>query len=230
MSALGEHVAKAMREMEFDLHFADYPQAIAAAGGLPVELSRDADVDGIVERLDGLVLTGGADIEPARYGQDPDPDLGHVEPERDAWELALLEAAERKGIPVLCICRGIQLLNVAKGGTLRQHVDLEEGDGHPRFATSGREPAHPVQLAAGSIAAELYGDRTEVNSLHHQVIDELGQGLRATGHSPDGSVEVVEVEGEPVLGVQWHPELLARPDPSFTWLVRAASRAEAPVG
>jgi putative glutamine amidotransferase len=221
---LGDAMPPAMHAMEFDLHFADYPQAIAACGGLPVELTRDADVDGIVDRLDGLVLTGGADVDPATYGHAPDKDLAAIEPDRDVWELALLRAAEDRGIPVLCVCRGAQLLNVSRGGTLRQHVGEDEGDGHPRFASDGREVAHHVELTEGSLAASLFGARTDVNSLHHQVIDELGDGLVVTGRSPDGTVEVVEAEGRDVLGVQWHPELLGRPDPSFSWLVETARR------
>jgi len=213
-----------MHDVEFDLHFADYPKAIAACGGLPVELTRDADVDAVVARLDGLVLTGGADVDPAEYGQAPDPDLGAVEPDRDAWELALLAAAEARELPVLCVCRGVQLLNVAKGGTLRQHVAEDEGDGHPRFAVDGHDPAHGVDLVDGSLAASLLGTHVEVNSLHHQVIEEVGEGLAVTGRSPDGTAEVLELEGRDVLGVQWHPELLARPDPTFAWLVEAARR------
>ena len=215
---------KAMHEMEFDLHFADYPQAIAACGGLPVELTRDADVDGITERIDGLVLTGGADVDPAVYGRAPEAELAATEPARDAWELALLDAAERRGLPVLCVCRGAQLLNVAKGGTLRQHVGVGEGDGHPRFDEDGRQFAHGVDVTVGSLAATLYGTHLEVNSLHHQVIEEVGTGLVVTGRSPDGTPEVVELVDCDVLGIQWHPELLARPDPAFTWLVSAASK------
>jgi len=216
-----------MKDVEFDLHFSDYPAAIAASGGLPVELARDAGAEEIIERLDGLVLTGGADVDPERYGQAPDERLGTVEKDRDEWELALLAAAERRGIPVLCICRGVQLLNVAKGGTLRQHVGPDEGDGHPRFEESGRASAHGVDLAPGSLAASLYGRHAEVNSLHHQVIDEVGEGLTVSGRSPDGSVEAVEVQGRDVLGVQWHPELLGQPDPAFVWLVGAASAERA---
>jgi putative glutamine amidotransferase len=210
-----------MHGVEFDLHFADYPKAVAACGGVPVELTRDADVDAVVARLDGLVLTGGADVDPAAYGEAPDPDLGAVEPDRDDWELALLAAAEQRGIPVLCVCRGVQLLNVAKGGTLRQHVADNEGDGHPRFDEDGHSPAHGVDLVDGSLAASLLGTHIEVNSLHHQVIERVGEGLAVTGRSPDGTAEVLEL-GRDVLGVQWHPELLARPDATFAWLVEAA--------
>jgi putative glutamine amidotransferase len=221
---LGDAVPPAMHGVDFDLHFADYPKAIAACGGLPVELTRDADVEAVVARLDGLVLTGGADVDPAVYGQVPDPDLGAVERDRDDWELALLAAAEARGIPVLCVCRGVQLLNVAKGGTLRQHVDLDEGDGHPRFADDGHGTAHRVDLVDGSLVASLLGASVDVNSLHHQVIDAVGEGLTVTGRSPDGTPEALELEDRDVLGVQWHPELLARPDPTFGWLVEAARR------
>lgn len=219
---LGDAMPPAMKDVEFDLHIADYPQAISACGGLPVELTRDADVEGIVARLDGLVLTGGADVDPVEYGQAPHEKLGDLEPDRDAWELALLRAAEARDIPVLCICRGVQLLNVAKGGTLRQHVGEDEGDGHPRFKDDGHSPAHGVTLAEGSVAASLFGAHIDVNSLHHQVIDKVGEGLVVTGRSPDGSVEAVELRGADVLGLQWHPELLAKPDPAFRWLVDAA--------
>lgn len=221
---LGDAVAPAMRDMEVDLHFADYPGAVAACGGLPVELARDADVDALIERLDGLVLSGGADVDPAQYGTAPAPDLGEIEPSRDAWELALIAAAEHRSVPMLCICRGAQLLNVAHGGTLRQHVALAEGDGHPRFDDDGREIAHEVELVNGSLAASLFGAHRGVNSLHHQVVDVVGEGLVVTGRSPDGSIESLEAPGRDVLALQWHPELLARPDPSFAWLVDAARR------
>jgi putative glutamine amidotransferase len=128
---------------------------------------------------------------------------------------------------VLCVCRGVQLLNVAKGGTLRQHVPEAEGDGHPRFADDGHEAAHSVELVDGSLASRLLGTHLEVNSLHHQVIDEVGEGLAVTGRSPDGTAEVLELAGSAVLGVQWHPELLSRPDPTFTWLVDAARQRQA---
>ena len=195
---------------------------MAACGGLPVELARDADVEGVVARIDGLVLTGGADVDPAVYGQAPDVNLGTIEPARDSWELALLAAAEHRDLPVLCVCRGAQLLNVAKGGTLRQHVDVADGDGRPRFDEDGRSVAHGVELADGSLARSLYGEHLDVNSLHHQVIDQV----RGLGHRPVARRcgRGRRAEGHDVLGVQWHPELLGRPDPAFTWLVESARR------
>ena len=139
-----------MSGLTFDLHFADYGRSVALAGGLPVELTRDADVHEMVSHLDGLVLSGGADIEPSRYGAAAVEELGETEPERDAWEFALYDAARSKGIPVLAICRGFQLVNVAHGGTLNQHVELDDGAGHPQWEVDGRETTHAVSCRASS--------------------------------------------------------------------------------
>lgn len=223
-SVLGDRVAAPIRAGEVDLHFADYSHAVAAAGGLPVGLSRDAPVDAIIERIDGLVLSGGADVDPARYGQARAPECGATEVERDAWELALVEVALTAGIPIFGICRGIQVLNVARGGTLVQHLPADAGDGHPRLEVARDVTVHAVKLDPGSLAAAVYGTEVQVNSLHHQAVDELGSGLLATGHSPDGTVEALEMPGSPVFAVQWHPEMLrTQPDPGFLWLVARAS-------
>ncbi|MGA7834401.1 MAG: gamma-glutamyl-gamma-aminobutyrate hydrolase family protein, partial [Acidimicrobiales bacterium] len=141
-SALGSNVPKAMSGIDFDLHFTDYPRSVALAGGLPVELTRDADPSEMVGHLEGLILTGGADIDPEHYDHEPHPELGRLEPDRDAWEMVLLAAARERDIPVLAICRGFQLLNVVFGGTLRQHVELEEGEGHPQWDVDGHEVTH----------------------------------------------------------------------------------------
>jgi putative glutamine amidotransferase len=211
-----------MSGLEFDLHFSDYPRSIALAGGLPVELTRDADAEEMVGHLDALVLTGGADVEPSHYGQEPDPDLGAVEPDRDAWELALLAAARAKGIPVLAICRGFQLVNVVFGGTLRQHVELDDGSGHPQWDVDGHERTHGVNVVEGTVTSGLYEGEIGVNSLHHQVVDEVGEGLIVTAKATDGVVEGLETPDGSIVAVQWHPELLDKPDPTFQWVVRAA--------
>jgi putative glutamine amidotransferase len=211
-----------MSGLEFDLHFSDYPRSIALAGGLPVELTRDADAKEMVAHLDALVLTGGADVEPSHYGQEPDPDLGAVEPDRDAWELALLAAAREKGIPVLAICRGFQLVNVVFGGTLRQHVELDDGVGHPQWEVDGHEATHGVNVVEGTLTSSLYTGEIGVNSLHHQVVDEVGEGLIVTAKAADGVVEGLETPDGSIVAVQWHPELLDKPDPTFQWVVRAA--------
>ena len=220
-SALGPNVPKAMLGIKFDLHFSDYPKSIALAGGLPVELTRDADVQEMVDHLDGLVLSGGADVEPSRYGAEPDANLGQTEPDRDEWELALYRAARERGIPVLAICRGFQLVNVAHGGTLNQHVELDEGAGHPQWDVDGRSATHAVDCSSDSIIGALIGEHAEVNSLHHQTVQNLGDGLLASAFAPDGVIEGMETNDGRVLAVQWHPELLSAPDPTFTWLVDA---------
>ena len=224
-NVLGEHVAAPIRAAEVDLHFVDYSRAVAVAGGLPVGLSRDAPVDAIVERIDGLVLSGGADVDPARYGQDRSPACGTVEDERDAWELALVDVALTAGVPIFGICRGIQVLNVALGGTLIQHLGADTGDGHPRFDVPRDKTVHSVKFEPGTLAAALYGTEVQVNSLHHQAVDELGKGLVASGRSPDGTVEALELPDSAVFAVQWHPEMLldAQPDPGFMWLVARAT-------
>ncbi len=220
---LGGHVVAAMRDLSFDLHFSDYPRSVALAGGLPVELARDADVIEIVERLDGLVLSGGADINPDRYGHDADPNLGSVEDERDEWELQLYRAARQRNIPVLAICRGFQLVNVASGGTLVQHVEIDEGAGHPQWDVDGRSATHSAEIASGTVTSRYLAQNLQVNSLHHQTVAELGNGLIPSAYASDGVVEGFETEDGRVIGVQWHPELLSAPDPLFQWLVEAAS-------
>lgn len=215
-----------MSEMSFDLHFADYGRSVALAGGVPVELTRDADVDEIISHLDGLVLSGGADVEPARYGETPDTDLAETEPDRDEWELALYAAARAKSIPVLAICRGFQLVNVAHGGTLNQHVELDEGAGHSQWEIDGRKTTHDVSSRVPSLTADVVGSSLEVNSLHHQTLSALGDGLVVGATASDGVVESFYTPDLAVLGVQWHPELLPAPDPTFVWLVKAAQKAD----
>lgn len=217
-----------MRDVLFDLHFSDYPRSIALAGGLPVELTRDADVQEMVDHLDGLVLTGGADVDPDNYQQAPDPNLGSLEPDRDEWELALLAAARAKDIPVLAICRGLQLVNVAFGGTLRQHLELDDGVGHPQWDVNGRETTHSVNVVGGTMTSELFPGEIGVNSLHHQVVDVVGEGLVVSAKAPDGEVEGLETPDGKIMAVQWHPELLPAPDPTFVWLVRAATAHHQP--
>lgn len=209
---------------EVDLHFADYAVQVDAAGGLAVQLPRGLDVRAGVARLDGLVLTGGNDIDPRRYGQEPLPQLGPVEPARDRFELELLDEALARGVPVLGVCRGAQLINVWRGGTLHQHIPEFGAAAHAAFQYPRDHRGHVVDFAPGSRLADLYGASCLVNSLHHQAIDQLGDGILATGRSPDGVIEAAELRDADILGVQWHPEVLPS-DPVFTWLCeRAASR------
>jgi putative glutamine amidotransferase len=175
-----------------------------------------ADPDALAARVDALVLTGGTDVDPALYGEEPHPSV-RVDRVRDDRELALLAAALERGLPVLAICRGLQLLNVHLGGTLHQHLAA-----HP----VGGDGVHEVRFAADSTLRGIYGPRCPVNSLHHQAVAAPGAGLACVGHAPDGVVEAVELTGRPVVGVQWHPEQLNRPEPVFAWLVAAAASRE----
>lgn len=189
----------------------------------------DDDPDDLLSLVDGVLLMGGGDVEPSRYGGAPHDELYGLEPERDALETALVHAADRQGIPTLAICRGIQILNVAFGGTLHPHLPDVESIGVHGEPLSGDPVPHDVELAAGSrIAGAMRADVVSGSSHHHQGIDALGEGLIATGRTQDGLVESVERETGWIVGVQWHPEETAAADPSqqglFDALVRAARR------
>ena len=180
-----------------------YPQLVQRAGGLAAMLPPDdpAHAAATVARLDGLVIAGGPDVEPSRYGAKRSPRTGPPTPERDAWELALIEAALASGTPLLGICRGMQLLNVALGGTLVQHID-----GHAEVV--GAFGRHPVKPVPGTLYADAVPEETVVPTHHHQAVDRLGKGLVTSAHATDGTVEAVELPGAAwVLGVQWHPEM-----------------------
>lgn len=167
----------------------------------------------LVRRLDGLVLSGGEDVAPELYGAVPHPALGPVAPDRDAWELSLVAAARAAGVPVLAICRGVQLLNVALGGTLVQDIASElpgalEHDQQQERA----ERTHPVAIAPDSLLARVLGATClEVNSVHHQAVRSVAPALRVVGTAPDGVIEALESAADDwwCLGVQWHPEDLA---------------------
>ena len=208
-----------MKHLDLEIYFRDYARRVAEAGGLPVLLSLDTDPAQIVERLDGIVLPGGTDVSPALYGAEPDVDLLEPEPARDTHELALLDAAAGHGVPVLAICRGLQVVNVWRGGTLHQHVPT-----HGCFEEPPDKLQHEVAVVPGSALAEVYGPSVMVNSLHHQTVDRIGEGLEVTAEAPDGTVEGLECSDAPVVAVQWHPELLPEPDPIFPWFItRTAS-------
>ena len=191
---------------------ASYVRAVQRAGGRPVLLLPDPEdaenPDGVLDMIDALIITGGAgDVDPALYGQEPHPETGPVQEERDAYELALVRAATGRRMPVLGICRGMQVINVAYGGGIEQHLpDAVGHEGHRHIP--GTFADHKVDLEAGSLAATAVGaERTPVKSHHHQGVREIGDGLVVTGRSEDDTVEALE---DPscsfVLGVLWHPE------------------------
>lgn len=212
-----------------------YCRSVALAGGAPVLIPLELDKAAwrsIYRRLDGLLLPGGVDVAPAQYGEPPHPELGKVNAPLDEAELTLTRWALADEIPVLGICRGIQVLNVAAGGSLYQDLPaqfpgaLRHSCSPPNYPRGHR--AHAVQVQPGSrLAAILETNELLVNSRHHQAVKELAAGWTASAHAPDGVIEGIEREdGGFAVGVQWHPESLAPEDPQmlapFEALVRAA--------
>jgi gamma-glutamyl-gamma-aminobutyrate hydrolase PuuD len=192
-----------------DLLPTSYARAVSDAGGAPLLLppGESGSVSSVLDGLHGLLIAGGADVDPVRYGQQRQPHTDPARIDRDGWELALLAGALARDLPVLAICRGLQVLNVALGGDLVQHLPDQLGsDLHcPTVGVHGR---HPVTLVGGSRLAALLGEQLQVASYHHQAIDRLAQPLTATGWAPDGTVESVEhADAGWVIGVQWHPEV-----------------------
>lgn len=204
-----------------------YFEGVNLAGGSAVLLPPqpvDADIAArVLDGLDGLIITGGSDVDPARYGQKPHPTTDQPGGERDAWEFALLDGALRRGMPVLGICRGAQVLNVALGGTLHQHLPDVIGHTHHQkgnavFGTS------EVRTVPGTRLAALIGESSDAKCYHHQAVDRLGDGLIVSARDSDGVIEAVEMPGDSfVLAVQWHPEERLDDLRLFAGVVQAAS-------
>jgi putative glutamine amidotransferase len=224
-----------------DYQSVGFQRPIALVGGIPLTLSRlDEALEDALGVVDAVVIGGGRDIEPHRYGQEPHEALGPPDPHRDEFELELVEHAIAKRLPLLGMCRGTQVINVALGGTLLQDVSLaSEWMEHPtdrgwhrwkemeHASLHGHDevpqhPRHAMTVEPGSRLHQALGvDEIEVNSFHHQAIDRLGEGLRVTGRAPDGVVEVIELEGEPyVLGAQFELQEEWRVDPRFLEVFR----------
>ena len=212
-----------------------YALATQKAGGVPVLIPVGSDASSLSDlllRVDGLVFTGGADIDPQRFNGTPHPRIYGISPERDEMEFSLMEKALEAKKPLLAICRGIQVLNVAFGGSLYTHVQdqLDSAIKHDWYPDFPRDRhAHTVNLSGSSQLHEIFEeDQIQVNSLHHQGVASVGKGLNATAFAPDGLVEGLEVEGADfALGVQWHPECL--PDDAcmqklFKALISASKR------
>jgi putative glutamine amidotransferase len=184
-----------------------YVRAVERAGGRALLVPPEEEaLDDTLDVLDGLILSGGSDLDPALYGAEPHPETSGVIPERDRAELALLKAALSRDMPVLAICRGSQMLNVAMGGNIVQHLpDVVGDDKHKRY--TGVFSDHDVEVLPGTRLAGIVGDRTPVKSHHHQGFDRLGDGLRESARAEDGTVEALEdPERRFALGVLWHPE------------------------
>ncbi len=221
-----------------------YMRAVEMAGGLAVALPPFTmeNVDSVLDHLSGLLLTGGPDLDPSCYGAEPHPELGPTDPVVDAFEVELCRLAYRRGMPILGICRGAQVLNVARQGTLHQHVpEFIKGVVEHRQTLSGNHTTHEVRVAPDSnLAQTTGGGPVMVNSFHHQAIDRLGLDLRPVAWSKDGLIEAVEGKGGQfgkgghfVVGVQWHAETLvgeAEQLALFERLVEAAAPAQEPSG
>jgi len=204
-----------------------YFESVTSAGGIAVLLPPQADPEdaaaALMDGLDGLILTGGLDVQPELYGAERHPLTDPARPDRDAWELALFREAERRRMPVLAICRGLQLVNVARGGTLHQH--LPEALGTERYRVGGGVFAtNTVEVEDGTLLAAMLGAGPfDVHSYHHQGVDRLGDGLVATAATDDGLVQAFESTGEGYLvGVQWHPEENTEDKRLFAGLVAQA--------
>jgi putative glutamine amidotransferase len=181
---------------------AAYSSSVERAGGMPIAIPPVSGSTELLDVLDGLVFTGGPDLGPALYGQEPHPETTGVHDQRDQAELALMREALRRDMPVLGICRGMQLLNVALGGDLHQHLGSETHKGPP-----GRYTFHDVTVEPGTRLADVLGAQTRTHSCHHQAPDRLGAGLRVSARAEDGTVEAVEQPAARfALGVLWHPE------------------------
>lgn len=186
-----------------------YARSVERAGGVPVLLPPPATLRGLdtlVSRLDGVVLAGGSDLDPELYGAVRHPETGPPQPHRDRFELALARAAVDADLPFLAICRGMQVLNVARGGALVQH--LPEAVGHKEHAPApGLVGSHPVRISEGSLIGGILGASSDVPTYHHQAVSRLGKGLTAVAWAEDQVVEAVELQGHRFgLAVQWHPE------------------------
>lgn len=185
----------------------DYVDAVERAGGRPVLIPpSEAGTDEVLDTLDGVVFSGGADVDPTLYGAEPHPETDTPQARRDAGELALLAAALERDIPVLAVCRGFQLLNVVRGGDLVQHLPEKVGhDVHKQVP--GEFAVHPVEIEDGTRLAAIVGSGAHVTSHHHQALGRVGEGLIETAWAADGTLEAVEDRSlRFVVGVQWHPE------------------------
>jgi putative glutamine amidotransferase len=205
-----------------DVHHTPYAAAVAASGGIPVQVPCDATPEEIVPRLDGLVVSGGNDVDPRLYGQRPGLYTTPLDPDQDHFELELIRAALEAKVPLLGICRGCQLMNVAKGGSLIGHLPLDEGEAHGQLAYPLHARVHSLRIVPDELLAGVLSDGTCVNSFHHQAVGEMGAHVVPLAYAFDGICEAIRI-GRYALGVQWHPEYLReQPNPIFAWLIDAA--------
>lgn len=211
----------------------DYPRSVQAAGGVPLLIAPSPDLGALPEQLgllDGLILAGGNDVDPRLYGQDMDARCQVTSPVRDAFELEALRVAQEQALPVFGICRGLQVLNTYLGGTLFQDLSLHGTTQKHAMTANLSSSAHGITVEPGSFLAQAWGAKTaQVNSFHHQVVDQLAEGLKPVAWAADGVIEAVESTTDfDVTAVQWHPEMMSGVDDSmaalFRWFVTKVAR------
>ena len=189
-----------------------YSEAVMMAGGLPLVIpitSNPKDMETYLSLTSGLLLPGGVDIDPLAFGEEPVPGLEEVRPELDEFHLTIARLALERSMPILGICRGCQVLNVAAGGTLIQHIEPKEGTLKHRQMVRRFHPSHSVNAEPGTLIESVLGKSFVVNSFHHQAVDTPGDGMMISARAKDGIVEAIEKDGSPfTVGVQWHPEAM----------------------
>lgn len=206
--------------------FKDYPEAVFLGGGLPLILPPLEAKSDMLEQLgaiDLLIVSGGADVQPFLYGEAPSPLLEKVNPERDHYEMELVQLAHDQGIPIFGICRGLQIINVTFGGTLYQDIsNFKENTQIHRHEKSNQEAKHPVEIVENTLLYDILQEKTVItNSYHHQGIKKLAPQMKVNAYAPDGFIEGIEKpEGTFLLAVQWHPEMMVKDNPSMLKLFR----------
>lgn len=220
-------VSSSAGETRSHVLYTTYTAMVRQAGGVPIVLTPGPvdEIDSILASLDGLVLSGGGDVDPGRYGGTPHESVYAVDPLRDEFELALATGAAERRLPTLAICRGMQICNVALGGTLTEDIKAADPESlvHRRHGQAATEPQHTVEIDPDSTTARALGkDKVETNTIHHQAVKQVAAAFRVTGRAPDGVIEAVEPVDEkwPMWAVQWHPEYLGGDDAPSTALFR----------
>lgn len=206
--------------------YKEYPEAVLLGKGIPVllpPLEAKSDIIAQLSAIDALIISGGADLQPFLYGETPSPLLEKISPERDHYEMELVHSAYEMGIPIFGICRGLQIINVAFGGSLYQDISIFKKDAEiHRHAKYNQETTHPIEVVENTLLRAILHEKTIVaNSYHHQGINKLAPGIIVNAYAPDGFIEGIEKPGGSfLLAVQWHPEMMVKKSPVMLKLFR----------